>query len=131
MLRHAESSPAEEVGETLKVKIRPFLPALTLLACLKKRWLLDSERSGGYWQLSPMKKTLLLALATLALTSSLVISAETKKKQCIHCKGSGTDNQVCSSCKGSGIDKQGKQKCGICDGKKFKRCYTCNGKGSV
>jgi hypothetical protein len=32
MLRHAESSPAEEVGDTLTIKTRPFLPDSTLFA---------------------------------------------------------------------------------------------------
>jgi hypothetical protein len=33
MLRHDESSPAEEVGDTLNIKFGLFLPALALFAC--------------------------------------------------------------------------------------------------
>ena len=48
-------------------------------------------------------------------------------QKCWGCNGSGTSSNICTYCDGTGI-KNGR-KCGLCNGMKFEKCMTCNGKG--
>ena len=65
------------------------------------------------------------------------ISAGIEKVSCPHCKGEGQtrglndDRLMCPLCLGSGsaIGKQLFKQCGICAGKSFVTCPSCDGKG--
>ena len=70
------------------------------------------------------RRGIIIAAITLIMSAGFALAASGR---CASCKGSGTSSSVCRECKGSGIKSN--QKCPACQGKKFNKCTTCDGKG--
>ena len=68
------------------------------------------------------------AIKRAAIATGVVCTAGTAVAvECIHCKGSGTNDFQCNSCDGTG--KKNGMKCFICNGKGFQKCSFCFGTG--